>query len=58
MFEKMKVLNRVVDYMLSYSQSNISSEPVNMHETFCDVFATYDDIYRENKIILQTDFVD
>lgn len=58
MFEKMKVLNRVVDYMLSYSQSNISPEPVNMHETFCDVFATYDDIFKENKIILQTDFVD
>lgn len=58
MFEKMKVLNRVVDYMLSYSQSNISPEPVNMYETFCDIFATYDDVFRENKIILQTDFVD
>ncbi len=58
MFEKMKVLNRVADYMLSYSQSNINPEPVNMHEVFCNVFATYDDIFRDNKIILQTDFVD
>lgn len=58
MFEKMKVLNRVTDYMLSYSQSNISPEPVNMHETFCDVFRTYDNVFQENGITLQTDFAD
>lgn len=58
MFEKMKILNRVTDYMLSYSQSNISPEPVDMHNTFSDVFATYDDIFKENGILLQTYFTD
>ncbi len=58
MFEKLKILNKVTDYMLSYSQSNINPEPINMFDTFTDIFATYDDLFKENDITLQTDFAE
>lgn len=58
MFDKLKILNKVTDYMLSYSQSNINPEPINMHDTFTDIFTTYDDLFEENGITLQTDFAE
>ena len=56
MFDKLKILNKVTDYMLSYSQANINPEPVDMCKTFEDIFATYDDLFEENNIILQKCF--
>ena len=58
MFDKLKILSKVTDYMLSYSQSNINPEPINMYDTFTDIFSTYDDLFEENRIILQTDFTE
>ena len=58
MFDKMKILSKVTDYMLSYSQSNINPEPINMYDTFTDIFSTYDNLFEENSIILQTDFAE
>ena len=58
MFDKMKILSKVTDYMLSYSQSNINPEPINMYDTFTNIFSTYDNLFEENSIILQTDFAE
>lgn len=58
MYDKLKILSKVTDYMLSYSQSNINPEPINMYDTFTEIFSTYDDLLVENGITLQCDFAE
>lgn len=58
MYERFKVLNRVINYMLSYSQSNINPEEVNLKNTFEEIVNDYDDIFSREGISLQTDFPD
>lgn len=58
MFERFKVLNRVINYMLSYSQSNITSEEVDLKSTFEEIMNGYNDIFSREGIVLQTDFPD
>lgn len=56
MYERFKVLNRVINYMLSYSQSNINPEEVDLKKTFEEIVNDYDDIFLREGISLQTDF--
>lgn len=58
MYERFKVLNRVINYMLSYSQSNINPEEVNLKKTFEEIVNDYDDVFLREGITLQTDFPD
>jgi signal transduction histidine kinase len=58
MYERFKVLNRVINYMLSYSQSNLTPEEVDLKTTFEEIFGEYDDIFSREGISLQTDFPD
>lgn len=58
MYERFKVLNRVINYMLSYSQSNLTPEEVNLKATFEEILNDYDDVFSHEKITLQTDFPD
>lgn len=56
MFERFKVLNRVINYMLSYSQSNINPEEVDLKKTFEEIVGDYSDVFLREGISLQTDF--
>lgn len=58
MFERFKVLNRVIDYMLSYSQSNVKPEEVDLKSTFEEILEGYDDVFRRERIAVQKDFQD
>lgn len=58
MFERFKVLNRVINYMLSYAQSNLTPEEVDLKATFEEILNDYDDVFSREKITLQTDFPD
>ena len=58
MYERFKVLNRVINYMLSYSQSNISPEEVDLKKTFEEIVNDYDDMFSREGITLQTEFPD
>ena len=58
MFERFKVLNRVINYMLSYSQSNLTPEEVDLKATFEEILKDYDDVFSREGITLQTDFPD
>lgn len=58
MYERFKVLNRVINYMLSYSQSNINPEEVDLKKTFEEIVNDYDDVFSREGIALQTDFPD
>lgn len=58
MFERFKVLNRVIDYMLSYSQSNVDPVEIDLKSTFEDILREYDSIFAKENIVLQTDFPD
>lgn len=58
MYERFKVLNRVINYMLSYSQSNINPEEVDLKKTFEEIVGGYDDIFSREGISLKTDFPD
>lgn len=58
MFERFKVLNRVINYMLSYSQSNMIPEEVDLKNTFEEILGDYDDIFSHEGITLQTKFPD
>ena len=58
MYERFKVLNRVINYMLSYSQSNINPEEVDLKKTFEEIIGDYDDVFSREGIALQTDFPD
>ena len=56
MYERFKVLNRVINYMLSYSQSNINPEEVDLKKTFEEIVSDYDDVFLREGISLQKDF--
>lgn len=56
MYERFKVLNRVINYMLSYSQSNINPEEVDLKKTFEEIVNDYDDVFLREGISLQKDF--
>ena len=58
MYERFKVLNRVINYMLSYSQSNLTPEEVDLKNTFEEILGEYDDVFSREEISLQTDFPD
>lgn len=58
MYERFKVLNRVINYMLSYSQSNLTPEEVDLKSTFEEILSDYDDVFSREGITLQTDFPD
>ena len=58
MYERFKVLNRVINYMLSYSQSNLTPEEVDLKTTFEEILGEYDDVFSREEISLQTDFPD
>ena len=58
MYERFKVLNRVINYMLSYSQSNLTPEEVDLKTTFEEILGEYDDVFSREGISLQTDFPD
>lgn len=58
MYERFKVLNRVINYMLSYSQSNINPEEVDLKKTFEEIVGDYDDIFSREGISLKTNFPD
>ena len=58
MYERFNVLNRVINYMLSYSQSNLSPEEVDLKTTFEEILGEYDDVFSREGISLQTDFPD
>lgn len=54
MYDVMKTLNRIVDYELSYSQSNIEFEDVKLAPLVVDTFAKWSDNLKKNGI--DTDF--
>lgn len=58
MYERFKVLNRVINYMLSYSQSNLTPEEVDLKTTFDEILSDYDNVFSREGISLQTDFPD
>ena len=58
MYERFKVLNRVINYMLSYSQSNLNPEEVDLKATFEEILSDYDDVFIREGILLHTDFPD
>ena len=58
MYERFEVLNRVINYMLSYSQSNLTPEEVDLKTTFEEIFGKYDNIFSRERISLQIDFPD
>lgn len=55
MYDEFVVLNKVIDYMLSYSQSNIQPEDVNLNVTLSEVLASYSALFRSKEIKLETD---
>ena len=56
MYERFEVLNRVINYMLSYSQSNMRPEEVDLKKTFEEIMGDYIDIFSREGISLQTHF--
>lgn len=56
MYERFEVLNRVINYMLSYSQSNMRPEEVDLKKTFEEIMGEYIDIFSREGISLQTHF--
>lgn len=50
MYKEFIILNRVIDYMLSYSQSNIQPEDVDLSLTINEIFAEYSPQLRNNGI--------
>lgn len=54
MYDEFMVLNRVIDYMLSYSQSNLQPEDINLSATIKEVLAGYSDLLRSSGIKLET----
>lgn len=56
MYERFKILNRVIDYLLSYTQSNIQPEEFDLKEAFEEIVGNYDDIFAREEISLQTHF--
>lgn len=54
MYDEFMVLNRVIDYMLSYSQSNLHPEDINLSLTLTEVLAGYFDLLQSSGITLDT----
>ncbi len=54
MYDEFMILNRVIDYMLSYSQSNIQPEDINLSITLTEVLAGYSDLLQSSGITLDT----
>lgn len=54
MYDEFMVLNRVIDYMLSYSQSNLHPEDINLSLTLNEVLAGYSDLLQSSGITLDT----
>jgi len=50
MFSEFKNVNRVIDYMLSYSQSNIQPEDIQLNETIREIFEEYRPQFENNNI--------
>lgn len=58
MYERFIVVNRVINYMLSYSQSNVHPKEVDLKKTFEEILSGYDDVFFREGILLQTDLPD
>ena len=52
MYDEFMVLNRVIDYMLSYSQSNLHPEDIDLSVTLTEVLAGYKDLLKSSGITL------
>ena len=50
MYNEFKTLNKVIDYMLSYSQANILLEEVDFSLVVQEVFSGYSSVFLENRI--------
>lgn len=50
MYEEFKTLNKVIDYMLSYSQANLLLEEVDFSLTVKEIFASYSSVFAEQGI--------
>lgn len=50
MYYEFKTLNKVIDYMLSYSQANLLLEEVDFSLVVHEVFASYTSVFSENGI--------
>lgn len=50
MFSEFKNANRVIDYMLSYSQSNIQPEDIQLDDTIREIFTEYQPQFDNNNI--------
>lgn len=56
MHKQFKILNRVIDYLLSYSQSNIGSEEFELKSVFEEILGHYDSLFKSQGVLLQTCF--
>ncbi len=54
MYDEFMILNRVIDYMLSYSQSNLHPEDIDLSVTLTEVLAGYSDLLKTSGITLDT----
>jgi len=55
MFIEFKNVNKVIDYMLSYSQANIQPEDIQLNDTIREIFVEYQPIFAANNI--KTDII-
>jgi signal transduction histidine kinase len=56
MFELFKSLNRIIDYILSYSQSNLKPEPIDLNGLLEEILNNYQDRFLQNGITITTNF--
>ncbi len=54
MYDEFMILNRVIDYMLSYSQSNLHPEDIDLSATLTEVLAGYSDLLKTSGITLDS----
>lgn len=52
MYDEFMILNKVIDYMLSYSQSNLHPEDIDLSVTLTEVLAGYNDLLKSSGITL------
>lgn len=52
MYDEFMVLNRVIDYMLSYSQSNLHPEDIDLSKTLTEILAGYKGLLKSSGITL------
>lgn len=53
MYNEFKTLNKVIDYMLSYSQANLLLEEVDFAQVVQEVFTSYVSVFSDNGISLE-----